>query len=291
MTGCTSPDSGLSRAMYELVETVHIALYVAGEPRQAYVGLGLPPGYSGYVAARCAPLGPVGPEIAVATFYVFSSRLLGECLPAAWAIAAPETVLCVRLQALDVALRRILGPLIGSPALVEAAALLEQGCSALQPAGRVLYAAHAALPVPAEPHLAAWHWATLLREHRGDGHVAALLLSGLDPVETLLLHAAIGGDRSFLQQRRGWSAGDWSAAEVRLRDRGLIDSSGLATTAGRDLRATVEARTDAASSHAWRALGSARCHRLAALLRPVVHAIRAADLHHGGTRRVGLRHG
>lgn len=291
MTEPTPLPAGLSRAMHELVETVHVALYLTPDPRQEYAALGLPAGYTGYVAARCAPLGPVGPEVAVATFYVFAPGLIRECLPSAWTIADPEEVLAARERGLDAGLRRVLDGLVDSPAVEEAADLLRQACSALQPAGRVLYAGHATLAAPGAPHLALWHWSTLLREHRGDGHVAALLLASLDPVEALVLHAATGGDKAFLQSRRGWSSEDWAAAQARLDDRGLVGASGTATPDGRRLRSLVEAQTDDASEPGWRAIGPAGCRRLEELLRPVVAAVRAADVDSGVTRRVGLRHG
>jgi hypothetical protein len=278
----------LSRKMYEAVEGVHVAVYVGGEVRQEYALLGLPPGYAGYAAARCAPLGQVVPEVAVATFYVFAPGLLQKCLPSAWDIATPEQVLLARQRGLDKGLRRMLGGSVDSHELQEAVSLAREACDALRPAGRVLYAAHAALAEPTEPHLALWHWSTLLREHRGDAHVAALLLAGLDPVEALVLHAAVGGPRAFLQQRRGWSAEEWAAGQRRLEARGLVTAGGEATPEGRTLRAGVERETDAASSEAWQALTAARCRRLADLLVPIVSAIRAADIENGVTSRIAL---
>jgi hypothetical protein len=80
----------------------------------------------------------------------------------------------------DAALRHILPDVVNLPELAEAARLATAAASGLQPAGRVLGAANAALPVPDQPHLALWQTATTLREYRGDGHVSALLAAGPD---------------------------------------------------------------------------------------------------------------
>lgn len=277
-----------ARHMYEPLECVHVAVYVAKEAAQAYLDLGLPAGFAGYFASRSAAMGAVSPAVVVATFYVFGPGLVHECLPAAWETASPARVLGARQAAVDAGLRRMLGPLIQSEGVAEAAELSRQAVAGLEAAGRPLYAAHAELPEPSEPHLALWHWATLLREHRGDGHVAALLLAGLDPVESLVMHAATGGAREFLQAKRGWSDAQWMAGERRLRERGLLAHDGTATADGADLRRHVEKQTDEAAKAPWQALGVEGSKRLRDLLQPVAAAVRAADVEGGATRRIGL---
>ena len=139
-------------------------------------------------------------------------------------------------------------------------------------------AANAALPWPDGPHLALWHAQTVLREFRGDGHVAALLTAGLDPCETLVLFAADNDvDATWLQQRRGWSAGEWADAVDRLAGRGLVDAAGALTPSGHALRRAVESRTDELSDAPWVALGDASAERLVELVGPWV-----ADLVEGG---------
>jgi hypothetical protein len=138
-------------------------------------------------------------------------------------------------------------------------------------------AANAALEWPDQPHLVLWHAQTVLCEHRGDGHVAALLTAGLEPVETLVLFAADNGmDAGWLRKRRGWSDEEWSAATARLAERGLLEGevNGTApTAAGWALRAEVEARTDALADVPWAAAGTARAERLVELVGPLVRAI------------------
>jgi helix-turn-helix protein len=117
----------------------------------------------------------------------------------------------------------------------------------------------------------------VLREHRGDGHVAALLTAGLDPVETLVLFVADNAmDAGWLRKRRGWSDEEWSAASARLAERGLLDAAGDAaapTAAGRTLRAEVEGHTDALADVPWAVIGAARAERLVELVGPLVRAI------------------
>ncbi|MER6476923.1 SCO6745 family protein, partial [Streptomyces filamentosus] len=117
-----------------------------------------------------------------------------------------------------------------------------------------------------EPHLVLWQAATLLREHRGDGHLAALLGAGLDPAEALVSFAAIGAAPEAVFASRGWTAEEWAAARDRLAVRGLVDADGGATPAGRELRAGVERRTDELAAAPWAALGEDATARLAELL-------------------------
>jgi hypothetical protein len=72
------------------------------------------------------------------------------------------------------------------------AGLAREAASACTAEGRPLYAGHAGLDWPDAPHVAAWHAATLLREHRGDGHIAALVAAGLSGIDALVTHVATG---------------------------------------------------------------------------------------------------
>ncbi|WP_411082571.1 SCO6745 family protein [Streptomyces sp. cmx-18-6] len=132
--------------------------------------------------------------------------------------------------------------------------------------GPSLGPANSALPWPDAPHLVLWHAATVLREHRGDGHIGALVAAGLDPVESLVSFAAVGAARPEVFASRGWSAQEWDAARRRLRERGLLEADGTATDAGRELRAKVELRTDEEAAAPWRALGEEGRERLVELL-------------------------
>ena len=267
-----------ARRLWRAVEPIHAVTYFAPEPKDACDALGTRGYWMSYFAQRAAPLGAAPAEVVTAPFYNFHPGLVARAVPDVWAVAAPQRFLAVRQEAVDAALRRLLGEeVLGSAAMAEAAEIARGAAEAAPTAGRALAAANAALPWPDDPHLVLWQAQTVLREHRGDGHVAALLTAGLDPAETLVLFATdLGLDAAWLRQRRGWSAEEWAAAAQRLGDRGLLGGSGL-TAAGRELRAEVEAHTDALADLPWAAVGDAAADRLAVLVEPFVAAIVAGE--------------
>jgi hypothetical protein len=261
----------VARRMWRALEPLHMTVYFSPEPRDAYRRAGLRGGWMGYFASRSAAMGPVPAEVVVATFYNFHPHLVRRAIPDAWGFAAPERVLAARLEGADAALRRLLGPWADGPEAAEAAALARQATEGLDPAGRPLFGAHAALPWPQAPHLALWHAATLYREFRGDGHVACLVTDGVDGLEAHVV-AAGGGQLpgSILREHRGWSEEEWAAAAGRLRERGWLAADGTLTEAGAAARDDRERRTDELATAPWRRLGPDGCARLLALLdRPV----------------------
>jgi len=259
--------SAMARRMWRALETLHMTVYWAPEPRDAYRRAGLRGGWMGYFASRAAAMGPVPAEVVMATFYNFHPRMVLRAIPDAWGFAAPAEVLAARYAGVDVALRRLLGGWVEGPEVVEAAALGRQAMEGLDPSGRPLFAAHAALPWPEEPHLALWHGATLYREFRGDGHVACLVADGIGGCEAHVLAAGAGQlPGSVLRGYRGWSEEEWDAAVERLRDRGWMEKDGSLTEAGRVAREVREQRTDELSMGPWRQLGEEGCARLLQLL-------------------------
>jgi hypothetical protein len=146
------------------------------------------------------------------------------------------------------------------------------------PAGRPLFAAHAALEWPDQPHLVLWHAQTLLREFRGDAHVAALLLHGLGPIEALVSHAATGDlPAATLKASRAWPGEAWRQGVASMVARGLVteasDGSLTATERGREHRSSIERATDEASIVAYEAIGEDACTRLRELVRPLSRVI------------------
>jgi hypothetical protein len=268
-----------ARRLWRALEPYHAVVYFAPESQAACTELGTRGYWMSYFALRAAPLGAVPPEVVAALFYGFAPRLVARAVPDTWRVASPERYLAVRLAAVDSALHRLLGSeTLRSAAVAEAAALAREAASAAPTAGRALGAANAALPWPELPHLVLWHAQTVLREQRGDGHVAALLTAGLDPVESGVLFAAdIAMDQDWMRTRRGWTADEWSAGRGRLIDRGLLTDDGRPSPDGLAMRAKVEARTDALADPAWRALGDERADRLAQLVAPLVRTIVASD--------------
>ncbi|MFE1554342.1 hypothetical protein ACFW6V_05050 [Streptomyces sp. NPDC058734] len=261
---------GRVRHLWQLLEPLHAVLYFAPEALEEAAALGLETGerWPSYFAWRAAPLGAAGPDRVGSAFYSFSPEMVGRYIPAAWDVASPEAVLAARGRAVDRAYRALLGDRVDSPELAEAASLARRAAEAADVEGRPLATANAALAWPSAPHLVLWQAATILREHRGDGHVAALRAAGLDPVEALVSFAAIGAAPEETFQSRRWSAPDWAAARERLVRRGLLEPDGpaTATEAGRALRAEVERRTDELAAGPCEALGSEDLARLATLL-------------------------
>lgn len=260
-------------------DSLHALAYFAPEVDQALTGIGLRPGRMPYFAGRSAAMGAVGPEVVAATFYNFNPEVVARVIPRAWTLATPEQVLVARLDGVDQALTRLLGEgELKSDQVVEAAELAREAAAGCTTEGRPLYAAHAGLDWPEPPHLALWHAITLLREHRGDGHLAALLLNGLSGVEALVTHVATGAGFTVdaAKLTRGWSDEQWTAAEQGLRDRGILDGEGALTAEGVAVRDRVEAATEAASRGPWDHLGPEKLARLEELGRDLTRRVVAA---------------
>lgn len=219
-----SDELGRVRQMWHLLEPLHAVLYYAPEAFEeaAALGYAVDERWPSYFAWRAAPLGEEGAGVGrvAETFYSFSPAMVDEYVPAVWSVASPDAVLAARGRAVDRAYRTILGEAATAPDTAEAAALVRRVAEAADTTGRPLAAANAALPWPDAPHLVLWHAATVLREHRGDGHLAALADAELDPVEALVSFAAIGAARPEVfakpaLERRGLDARPRTAAEAR----------------------------------------------------------------------------
>jgi hypothetical protein len=264
----------LARKMHRTLEPYHGFVYFAPEAHEAYAALGLTDRRMGYFASRSAAMGAVSGEVVIATFFNFAPELVRRCIPAAWDIAAPAQVLEARLDGVDVVLRRVLADEIASGGLDEAAELARRAAGACRAEGRPLFAAHAALDWPDEPHLQLWMAITQLREFRGDGHIACLVDQELSGCEALVIHDAMGEiPPGALQSTRARTDAEWAEAIERLRDRGWLDSEGGLTDVGRAARLDAEARTDELAMAPWRALGDDACARLRALVRPMSRAL------------------
>ncbi|MGW1893188.1 SCO6745 family protein [Streptomyces sp. NPDC002004] len=261
-------ERGRVRQLWHLLEPLHAVVYYAPESFEeaASLGYGTQERWPSYFPYRAAPLGAVGAERVASAFYSFSPRMVGQYMEQAWRTAGPAEVLAARERAVDRFYRRLIGDRTDSPEMAEAAALARRAAEAAGTAGRPLAAANAELQWPQAPHLRLWHAATILREHRGEGHLAALMAAGLDPVESLVSFAGIGAAPEGTFASRGWSEQEWTAARERLVARGLLNPDGTATVEGRALRETVEQRTDDLAAAPWEAIGPDAVARLSELL-------------------------
>jgi hypothetical protein len=239
-----------ARRLWTLFEPIHAMTYFAAEALAAFTGAGLRGFWRGYFAGRAAPLGRVDAPPVTAVFFTFAAPMVSRALPAVWDLISPEDALAVRQAGAVAALRRAIGG-DREAEVAGAAGLLATAIAGLDCSGRALASANAALDGPDEPFARLWHVATVLREHRGDGHFASLVAAGIDGCESNVLRAGIDLPRATIQPLRGWTDEEWDAAEARLAARGLIDTGGTATQRGKAAYRQVEHATDAAAARPW----------------------------------------
>jgi hypothetical protein len=270
----------LARKTWRTLEPLHGMVYFVPEATSEYARLGIT-GQSGYFASRAAPMGEVGPDVVVSTFYNFNPDAVAAAIPSSWAAASPTQLLRARLDAADAALRRVLGDaVLASTEMVRAASLARRAAEEVtgRSEGRPLAAAHAALEWPVAPHLVLWHAQSVLREYRGDGHVALLVTHGLSGLEALVTHAATGEvSPQVLRSTRQWSEAAWDAAVEALQGRNWLELGDTLrlTTWGGEQRQEIEDRTDKLASAPYEALGEEECAELRALARPWSRAVAA----------------
>lgn len=268
-------ESIVARKMRATLEPVHTMVYFAPEATAEYTKVGLQRRGSHYLASRAAPMGAVSAEIVHATFFGFGEAAVRRYVPDCWENTTPEAVVQARFRVADQALRRLLGDDIESPEMESAAKVALEAAAACQPEGRPLFAAHASIAPPDAAHLRLWHAITLLREFRGDGHHAALVVRAISPVVAHAWYSATprGGNRAFLAKLYGHSEEAWVAADATLVDLGYTNRDGSVTELGLTEREALEEATDIASMDPWRAIGEDRCNWLRATVRPWARAI------------------
>ena len=262
----------LARRFFDRFEPVHGVTYFAPEARVALDGLGYRGYWMGYFAARSAPLGMVPPEVVTAIFYNFAPERVGKALPAAWQIAGPEAALRARQESAVTALRRY--GLRADENVTTAAELANKAVRQAPLDARPLFAANRALPWPDDPLAALWHAATLLREHRGDTHVAVLSAAGVSGRECNVLHAAAGGiPRDYIARTRDYDDAAWRHHEQRLAERGLLNDDGTLASAGRELKHAIESTTDALALSMLDALSDDEVEALFQALTPITRTV------------------
>lgn len=262
----------LARRFFDRYEPVHAVTYFAPEAREALDALGYRGFWMGYFAARSAPLGAAPREVVSAIFYNFAPERVAKALPAAWEIAGPQAALQARQESAVAALRRY-G--LGSDENIRVAAELAGRAARQAPLdARPLFAANLALPWPDDPLSALWHATTLLREQRGDAHVAVLAAAGISGRESNVLHAAAGNvSRDYIARTRDYDEASWRQHEQRLAERGLLNDDGTLTPAGRELKDHIEFRTDTLALSALDALSDDEVETLFQALTPITRAV------------------
>lgn len=265
----------VARRLFELTEPVALVNFRSDEPNEAMAELGFTNYWDGYFAGRSAPLGRVPAEVVHAAFYNFADGEVARHLPKVWDTTTPEAAHAARERGCVAALLRILGDLVGTPGLSRAADLLVKAATSASTEGRVMYAGLRALPVPQEPVARLWHAANMLREHRGDGHITALVseqVGGLEAHVLCALDMDIYPAESF---GRIHHLPRQLLAELMdgLRARGLVDVDGRFTAAGRATKDRVEALTDVLAEAPYDALDADELAELISVLEPISAAL------------------
>ena len=268
----------VARLLYDLTEPISLVNFFSEEPNDAMAALGFRNYWDGYFAGRSAPLGRVPAEVVDAAFYSFAPGEVARHIPQVWQTTTPEAAHAARQRGCVAALRRILGDLVGTPGLARAAELLARASTCAPTEGRVMYAGLRSLPVPEEPVARLWHTANMLREHRGDGHIVALMSEQIGGTEAHVLSAldmGIHPAESFgrihhLPEAR------LTAVMDGLRVRGLVDRSGHLTDAGRATKLRIESLTDALAEPPYDGLQPLELQQLMALLEPISERLRTA---------------
>lgn len=263
------PTATLARRLWHAIEPIHAVAYFDPEPVDALKAIGLRGGWMCYFGGRFAPLGAVGPGPGAAMAYGFAPRMVARSLPDAWRYAPPEAIVRARVAAAGSALRRLL-PAARRTEIDELRDLLAEAAAGCRYEARPLAAGWMEVDAGDDPFAAIWVSATVLREHRGDGHVLAAVGLGLRGIDATITHVATGAiTRQLMQGNRGWTDDEWREAEQRLMGRGLLDRDLRLTRSGGPLRRQLEETTDRLASGPVERLGPTGVEHLIQLAAPL----------------------
>jgi len=257
------------------INLVHRLVYFVPEAAEEYGALGVKGG-GGYFGSRSAPLGAVPDEVIIATFYNFSPRASTASMPGVWETASPQALQAARFRVVGRALERV-GVDMSEDQIAEARSLIDPVVAALDLAGKPLAAANAAVALPDDPLVALWQQLTVVREWRGDVHIALLVANELGPCECLVLQVGTGRfPLRLAQATRRWNEAEWDAAVESLRQRGWMAADATMTPEGIEARNRVEADTDRLCASIWRPIGDSGAARFSELIMPIHNAVEAA---------------
>lgn len=256
----------------------HVFIYAAPEATEEFDNVGLE-GRSGYFASRAAPMGPVPPEVITATFYNFPHGLVERWMRGRWESVTPAEASAARWRAVGRVLDTHVRPVLSADAIAESIDIAARAVDGLTWPGRPLAAGHAAIVdrCPDDDLVRLWQLVAVLREWRGDGHIALLTTESLSGAECTVISYALSRGRSFLKASRGWADDEWSAAVDRLVDDGWISAEDAMTDEGKARRRALETRTNELAAQMWRGFDDATVNRFGDLLEPAVDALTAAD--------------
>ena len=262
------------------INLVHRFVYFVPEAVEEYAALGIT-GAGGYFASRAAPMGPVPASVVIATFYNFSPLAVTSVMPGVWDAASPESWEAARLRAVGRAMQRV-GADLQPEQISEARALIDPVVAGLDFAGKPLAAGNASVALPDDAMVALWQQLTVVREWRGDVHVALLVTNEIDPCECLVMSTGTGRfPLKLAQVTRRWDEAQWAAAVQRLAARGWVADDGTVTPEGAAARDGIEDDTDRLCASIWGSVGDAGASRFAELIAPINEAMMAAGTYGG----------
>lgn len=251
------PTESPQRRFWRAYEPVHAVCYFDPAFAAALVDAGLTGGWNGYFAGRAFPLGAPPAAVVTALFYGFAPAMVARAVPKVWGRITPAAVGEARFTAADA----VLGTHAEAGSTADLRRItdeLERVTDSMAVDGRALAGAWQSVPRPPSLFARLWLAATVLREHRGDGHVIAATACGLTGLQASITHVATGQlDRDVLQRNRGWSDQEWMDATQVLQESGVLAADGTLTGAGMSLRERVEHLTDDLATSPWRALEDA----------------------------------
>jgi len=257
------------------INLVHRLVYFVPEASEEYAKFGAS-GAGGYFASRSAPMGAVADDVVIATFYNFSPLAVRSAMAGMWDAASPAEWQQARFRAVDRAFERV-GAQLPSEHIDEARALLDPVVSGLDIGGKPLAAGNAAVALPDDPMLALFQQITVLREWRGDAHIAVLVGNQVAPCDCLVWSVSTGRfPLRIAQLTRRWTEQEWADAQERLRSHGWLDAEGTVTPAGVAERDRLEAETDRLCEALWEPIGDDGSARLVELITPIHDAMQAA---------------
>jgi hypothetical protein len=279
-----TPESKTARQLGSVLEPVTGQVYFSPECHANYEALGFAPSqgeFNGvaapdgpaYFTSRGSVLGQVRGTVVAAAFGVFNPDAVVPSVTYGWTKTDAATICQARDDGAIAQLERVLGP---EPDGVERAnELLARAVEPLRPEGRSLYAGQAELDLPPTTLGQVWRRGDMLREFRGDSHIASWIGAGVDATEIGLLTELYWGlPLRTYSRTRAWSDDQFDAATERLEARGLL-ADGAFTDSGRAFREDIEVETDRQMAPALRALDD-DAEELFAILAPWGSAIRDA---------------
>ena len=257
------------RALWTLFEPIHAVTYFSPEARASFADIGLTRYWDGYFAGRAAPLGAVSASPVVAIFSGFAPFLVDRVLPAVWSRVTVDRVLDARSRGSAATLRKLVPD---ERSVSDAADILAQVAARVDTIGRPLTAANSALPVESDPYRRLWQAAATLREHRGDGHVMALVEGGIAGISSIVLRSAVDLDAMSVRKSRGWTEEEWAVEVQELTSRGMLTGQGAISETGRASVDRAEHMTNQLAVGPWRGLNDYEIANVARILAPIARA-------------------